>query len=146
MSVYKFLFDNNCEKAALLFPKRRTVTLKQAGVSPKATDREIVEIACENQWIIVTVNGDDFVSEINRYLKQTKKTECHDLSGLVILPNGHELQRQALRNIEDKLILDGKHISWKEVWKLDCRVRVTKTRLRVNRFERCFYCKKNGQA
>jgi hypothetical protein len=104
-----------------------------------------VEAACANEWIIVTVNGDDFVSEINRYLTQTKKSECHDLSGLVILPSDHEVQRQTLRHIEDKLMFEGKHISWKEVWKLDCCVRIAKSRVRVIRFERCFYCKKNDQ-
>lgn len=143
MITYKFLFDNNCEKAAVFFPKRRIVTLKQAGLNPKATDRKIVEIASENQWIIVTANGDDFVSEINRYLKETKKSDCHDLSGLVILPSDHEVQRHALRDVEGKLRLNGKQIKWKDVWELDCCVRVTKTRVHVIRFERCFYCRKN---
>jgi predicted nuclease of predicted toxin-antitoxin system len=145
MRPYKFLFDNNCEKAALLFPKRRTITLKQAGLTPKAPDRQIVEVACANEWIIVTVNGDDFISEFNRYLKQTKKSECHDLYGLVILPSDHEVQRQTLRHIEDKLMFESKHISWKEVWNLDCCVRVARNSVRVIRFERCFYCKKNRQ-
>jgi len=143
MTGYKFIFDNNCEKAATFFPKRRIITLKQARLNPKCTDRKIVEIASENQWIIVTVNGDDFISEINRYLKQTKKSECHDLSGLVILPSDHEVQRHAMRNIENKLMLDGKHIGWKEVWKLDCCVRITKGVVRITRFDRCFYCKRN---
>lgn len=93
----------------------------------------------------MTVNGDDFIAEINRYLKQTKKVDCHDLAGLVILPTDHEVQRRALKGIGRKLVFDGKHLSWKDVWELDCCVRVKKNgKVEVTRFERCFYCKKNG--
>jgi hypothetical protein len=60
----------------------------------------IVEVASERQWIIVTANEDDFIKEINKYLRQTKKLECHDLSGLVILPSDYEVQRNALRPLD----------------------------------------------
>jgi len=145
VTSYKFLFDHNCSDAAQFFPKRRILTLKQAGLALDATDRQIVERASERKWIIVTVNGDDFVDEITRYLKQTTRHNCHDLSGLVILPSGHEVQRHALAQIERKLFLEGKRIGWKEVWDLDCCVRVRRDgRAEISKFERCFYCKKNG--
>ena len=142
---YKFLFDNNCVSAAQFFPGRRVMTLKKAHLTANASDRRIVEVASERCWIIVTVNGDDFIAEIRRYLAQSKKDECHDLSGLVILPSDHEVQRGALRQIERKLMLDGTSIGWRDVWLLDCCVRVSKNgTVQVNRFERCFYCSKNG--
>lgn len=119
MTSYKFLFDHNCSDAARFFPKRRILTLKQAGLPVDATGRQIVETASERRWVIVTVNGDDFVNEITRYLKQTTKLNCHDLSGLVILPSGHEVQRRALAQIDRKLVLEGKRIGWKDVWHLD---------------------------
>jgi predicted nuclease of predicted toxin-antitoxin system len=145
VTSYKFLFDHNCSDAAQFFPKRRRLSLKQAGLAPDATDRQIVERASERRWVIVTVNGDDFIDEITRYLRQTKKLQCHDLSGLVILPSGHEVQRRVLAQVERKLILEGRRIEWKDVWNLDCCVRVTRDgRAQVSRFERCFYCKKNG--
>jgi hypothetical protein len=145
MTNYKFVFDNNCEKAAIFFPKRRIVTLRQAGLTAKASDRQIVERASERQWIIVTVNGDDFIAEINRYLKETKKLECHDLSGLVILPSDHEVQRHAMHRVEEKLVFSGRRITWKDVWRLDCCVRIKKNgKVQVTRFPRCFYCEKTG--
>ena len=145
MTSYKFLFDNNCTNTSQFFPKHRILTLEKAGLAYSASDRQIVERASERQWIIVTVNGKDFIAEIKRYLKQTKKLECHDLSGLVVLPSDREVQRRALQKIERKLILDGKSIGWKEVWDLDCYVRVNKDgSVQVSRFDRCFYCKKKG--
>jgi len=144
---YRFIFDNNCEKAAALFPKRRVVTLKRARISPDASDREIVEVASDRKWIIVTSNGDDFIAEIKRYLSETTKLKCHDLYGLVILPSAFEAQRNALHKIEERLVLNGKHLRWKDISELDCCVRVTRTgHVKVNRFDRCFYCRKGGVA
>ena len=147
MSSYRFIFDNDSRKASTFFPRGRIVTLEKAGLTEKASDREIVEVASDHKWIIVTANGDDFITEIKRYLQQSTKLVCHDLSGLVIVPNDHELQRRVLPRLEERLHFDGRHISWKDVWELDCCVRVTKHgRPQIIRFERCFYCKKNGVA
>ncbi len=145
MTSYKFIFDNDCPNAAEFFPSRRIVTLEQAGLSPASSDRKIVELASERRWIIVTANGDDFVAEIKRYLRQSTKLVCHDLSGLVIIPNDYQLQQRALPRLEERLHFENKHIGWKDVWELDCCVRVTKNgRAQITRFERCFYCTKNG--
>ncbi len=147
MTDYRFIFDNNCERAAEFFPKRRTITLKRAGLSPSARDREIVEIASDRKWIIVTSDGDDFIKEINLYLRQTMKLNCHDLSGLVILPSAFESQRNSMHKAEQRLVLNGRHLSWKDVWELNCCVRIARTgAVQVTRFDRCFYCKKYGAA
>ena len=145
MSHYKFIIDNNCRSAAQFFPSRRLVTLENAGLDASATDREIVEVASDRRWIIVTANGDDFIAEIKRYLRQSTKLVCHDLSGLIIIPNDYQLQQRVLPRLEERLHFEGKHIGWKDVWELDCCVRVTKIgKAQITRFERCFYCKKGG--
>jgi hypothetical protein len=144
---YRFIFDNDSRRATEFFPSRRLVTLEQAGLSEKASDREIVEVASDRKWIIVTANGDHFIAEIRRYLRQSMKLVCHDLSGLVIIPNDYHLQQRALPKLGGRLRFDGKHIAWKDVWELDCCVRVTKDgKTQISRFERCFYCKKSGVA
>jgi len=145
VTSYRFIFDNDSRKAAEFFPRRRIVTLEQAGLTSKASDREIVRVAADRKWIIVTANGDHFITEIKRYLRQSMKLICHDLAGLVIVPNDHQFQQRALPHLEERLHFNGNHIDWKDVWELDCCVRVTKNgKTQITRFERCFYCKKNG--
>ncbi len=143
---FGFLLDRDVSKAASLFPPKRTRTISQVGVPDNATDREIVEKAWELGRTIVTANGDHFVREIEEYLNQTMQKTCHDMFGLVILPNGYEHQRQSLKGVEERLRLDGKKITWSDVAKLDCCVRVKKTgNPEVTRFERCFYCRRLGR-
>jgi predicted nuclease of predicted toxin-antitoxin system len=145
MTSYRFVFDNDSRKASAFFPPGRVVTLEKAGLTEKASDREIVEAASDRKWIIVTANGDDFIAEIKLYLRQSMKLVCHDLSGLVIVPYDHQLQKRVLPGLEEKLHFGGKHISWKDVWDLDCCVRVTRDgKPHITRFERCCYCKRNG--
>jgi len=97
MASYRFIFDNDSRKTAEFFPRRRIVSLEQAGLTEKAGDREIVEVASDRKWIIVTANGDHFIAEIKRYLRQSMKLVCHDLSGLVIVPKDYQLQQRAPR-------------------------------------------------
>ena len=70
--------------------------LAQLKANAAQSDRKIVEVASDRKWIIVTANGDDFIAEIRRYLRQSRKLVCHDLSGLVTIPNGHQLQEHVL--------------------------------------------------
>lgn len=145
MADYRFIFDNDSRKATQFFPRRRIVTLEQAELSEKASDGEIVKAASERKWIIVTANGDHFVAEIKKYLRRSTKLVCHDLAGLVIIPNDYQLQQRALPRLGERLHFEGKHITWQDVWELDCCVRVTKDgKARLTRFERCFYCNKGG--
>jgi hypothetical protein len=51
------------------------------------------------------------------------KLKCHDLSGLVILPSAFEAQRNAMHRVEQPLVFNTRHLSWKDVWELDCCVR-----------------------
>ena len=107
MLKYGFLLDRDVSKAASLFPSR-VRTVAQAGLADDATDAEIVRKAWELRLTVVTANGDDFLREFKEFLSQTKRTDCHDMFGLVILPNGYENQKRALNGIEKKLRLDGR--------------------------------------
>ena len=145
MIGHRFLFDRDAAKAKELFPKRRCLSMADVGLPDKATDYDIVECACLGQYIIVTCNGDHFVREIHRFLSRTKKKDCHDMSGLVILPNGYEIQRRVVPTVEDKLRLSGHKIGWKDIWQNDCCVRVERNGdVTVTQFPRCRYCEKAG--
>lgn len=146
MLSYAFLLDRDVSKAASLFPKKRTKTIADIGLSQNAADPEIVKAAWERQLTIVTGNGDDFVRAITRFLAQTKKASdgCHEVFGLVVLPNGYERQRRILQNVEKTLRLGKEAITWTDVAYRNCYVRVKRTGgTEVKRFPRCFYCQKN---
>jgi hypothetical protein len=146
MVSYGFLLDRDVSKAASLFPKRRTKTIADVGLPQNATDAQIVREAWDRQLTIVTGNGDDFVKEINRFLAQTKKASdgCHEVFGLVVLPNGYERQRRILQNVEATLKLGNEKVTWADVATRNCYVRVKRTGgTELKRFPRCFYCAKN---
>jgi hypothetical protein len=146
MLSHGFLLDRDVSKVASLFPKKRTKTIADIGLPPNATDAEIVRQAWERQLTSVTGNGDDFVKEINKFLAQTKKASdgCHEVFGLVVLPNGYERQRRILQDVEKTLRLGKEPITWAGVAYRNCYVRVKRTGgTEVKRFPRCFYCQKN---
>jgi len=141
---YGFLLDRDVSKAASLFPRKRTKTIAGIGLSEKAFDLTIIREAWERKLTIVTGNGDDFVKEIQKFLSQTKRAECHEMYGLVVLPNGYERQKRLLRDIEGRLRLGSEKITWTDVASHNCYVRVKRTGgLEVRRFPRCLYCQKN---
>jgi hypothetical protein len=80
-----------------LFPRKRTKTLADVGLSERARDSEIVGEVWDRNLTIVTGNGDDFVREINIFQGRTTRAICHDLYGLIVLPNGYEHQKRLLQ-------------------------------------------------
>jgi hypothetical protein len=139
MTNYRFLLDRDVIKTASLFPKKRTLTVR----SENATDRQIVEQACNDQCIIVTANGKDFRREIDKFLRETKRNECHDLCGLVILPSGYEIQKRLLKDMEARMRYGEKPVSWFDVWRRSYCVRVKKGGpAEVRPLPRCSYCLK----
>jgi len=143
---YGFLLDRDVSKAASLFPRKRTKTIADIGLQQDATDAEIVRAAWERDLTIVTGNGDDFTREIQKYLSQTKRNECHEMRGLVVLPNGYERQRRLLQDVERTLRLGNEKLTWAKVADKDCYVRVKRTGgTEVSRFPRCFFCQRNEQ-
>ncbi len=146
MLAYSFLLDRDVSKVAPLFPKKRTQTIEAIGLSERASDAAIVKAAWERQLTIVTGNGDHFVKEIQKFLAQTKRAECHEMYGLLVLPNGYERQKRLLQDIEDRLRLGKEKLSWADVAHRNCCVKVTRLgAAEVRRFPRCFFCQKNEQ-
>jgi hypothetical protein len=143
VSHYGFLIDRDVAKAASFFPRKRTRTTLQMGLPEDTGDDVIVKLAWERQWIIVTGNGDHFIHQILKFQTKTEKKECHDLSGLIILPNGFEVQKWLLREIEKKLRFGGKQITWADVWYKNYCVRVLKNgNAEITTFPKCLYCRK----
>ncbi|MGA2085783.1 MAG: hypothetical protein ABSG60_09720 [Terracidiphilus sp.] len=144
MSDYRFLIDNDSLSSARYFPKRRIVTFHQAGLEPSAPDVAIVVKAYEFGCIIVSANGPHFEAEMRKFLATTKRKDCHDLYGLVIIPNQAAIQDRVLPKLATKLRLEGKRISWDDVWRKNLLVRVRSDGVVNVRDElgRCFYCKK----
>lgn len=143
---YRFLLDRDVSKAASLFPARRTRTIADVGLPENAKDAAIVEKAWNLEAIIVTANGDDFLREARKFLRSTKRRDCHDLFGLVILPNKHEIQKRTLEELASRLIFRGKKIGWDEVWRQNLCVRVkTIGTPEITQLPRCFYCQKADQ-
>jgi len=135
--------DRDVAKAASYFPHKRTYTTLQMGLAEDASDEAIVKLAWDRQLIIVTGNGDDFTTEMLKFQSKTAKRDCHDLFGLIILPNGFELQKRALAGIEGKLRFGGKHITWADVWSKNYCVRIPKSgNPRISTLPRCIYCLK----
>ena len=144
---YGFLLDRDVSKVAALFPKKRTKTLSDVGLSERAKDSEIVREAWERELTIVTGNGDDFVREIKAFQGRTTRADCHELYGLIVLPNGYERQKRLLQGLEDKLRLGSEKLTWTDVAQKNCFVRVKSSgKPEVRRFKRCFYCQKEELA
>lgn len=145
LKPYKFLLDRDVSKAASLFPVRRTRTVADVGLPENATDAAVVEKAWDLEAIIVTANGDDFLRETRTFLRSTKRRDCHDLFGLVILPNKFEIQKRTLDELGLRLRFRNNRISWDEVWRQNLCVRVKKKgNPEVTQLPRCFYCQKAG--
>jgi hypothetical protein len=143
MRGYRFLIDNDSQRAAQFFPAKRVVTLAQAKLHSSAADAEIVARAWEAECTIVTANGPDFEKRISQFLRKTQRKDCHDLFGLVVIPNAAAIQDRVLPGLADKLRFDGKSITWDDVWRKNYLVRVhSNGTVDVRALGRCFYCKK----
>lgn len=140
------MLDRDVSKAASLFPRKRTKTIADIGLRQDATDAEIVKAAWERELTIVTGNGDDFTREIQKFLSQTKRNECHEMRGLVVLPNGYERQKRLLQDIERTLKLGSEKLTWAGVADKDCYVKVKRAGgTEIRRFPRCVFCQRNEQ-
>lgn len=143
VSKYGFLVDRDVAKSASSFPQKRTHTTVRMGLAEDASDEAIVRLAWERQLTIVTGNGDDFLREMLKFQSKTEKRDCHDLFGLIILPNGFEIQRRVLAGIEQKLRFGSQRITWADVWRKNYCVKVPKSgNPTISTLPRCIYCQK----
>lgn len=143
MRKYRFLIDNDSQAAARHFPQKRVVSLSQAKLPSSASDAEVVAAAWELECILVTANGPDFEKEIEQFLQKTQQNDCHDLFGLVVIPNPAAVQNRVLPGLAKKLRYKGRNIAWQDVWRRNYLVRVhSNGAVDVRELGRCFYCKK----
>ena len=111
--------------------------------SLRALESELAATAREMECIIVTANGPDFEREIKQFLQRSQRKDCLDLFGLVVIPNPSAIQARVLPRLSDKLRINGKRISWEDVWRENYLVSVhSDGSVEVRQLGRCFYCKK----
>jgi hypothetical protein len=92
----------------------------------------------------VTANGRDFEREIRKHQRKMMINSCHDLSGLLVLPDGAMVQKRSLRRLGERLRFGGMRLDWEEVRRGNFLVRATKSGAsEIRRFPRCIYCKKS---
>lgn len=139
---YGFLLDNDVAKVAACLPKKRVKTLADVGLSEDASDAAIVKEAWRRGLTIITGNAKDFVREIENFQGQTSRTNCHEMWGLVALPNGYELQKRILESFDERLRKAG--LRWADVADGNYLIRPTPAGLDIRQFDRCIYCLKNG--
>ena len=112
-------------------------------MTPDASDGQIVKLAWQLQYIIVTANGDDFVKEIDLFQRNMTYKSCHDLFGLLVVPDGAIAQVRTLRDLTERLRFGGRRVSWEEVMDRNLYVRAkNRGPLEIRPFRRCLYCKK----
>jgi uncharacterized protein DUF5615 len=124
---YRFLIDSCVAKAGSLIPAStdRILYLENIGLPKNAADSVIVERAAEEEAIIVTANRGDFLRAIETYQKKQMRDACHDLFGLVILPNIYAIQERLVPNLTNKLRFEGSPITWRHVQINNLCVRLT---------------------
>lgn len=139
---YHFLVDRCVAKAGALLPvsANRVRYLKDVGLSENASDSAIVEQAALDQLIIVTANRRDFLNEIETFQKK-QMLDCHDLYGLLILPNLHANQVRCLSKLNGKMRFERSSITWRHVQINDLSIRLTDDgEVRVTPLARSRYC------
>jgi hypothetical protein len=143
--TYHFLLDEDVKGLRSLFPPKRVKTTADVGLPTNASDAAIVKAAWRRALIIVTANTVDFNREVEGFLTTGQKRRCRCLWGLVLLPSG-TIQRQLLKrfgNLEKRLRLDGKAVTWRDVLFNHYRVTVHGDgSVKVSKLRRCAYHRK----
>ena len=138
-----FLLDQDVSKVASLLRLKRTYSVSKMGLSANATDADILQKAWEQQLIVVTGNDDHFVAEFLKFIGRSKINDCHDLHGLLVLPNGYENQKRLLQNIGKKLRFGTRKVTWTEVAQKNYYVKAKRDgTVVIKTFPQCFYCEK----
>jgi hypothetical protein len=122
-----FLLDEDVKALKPLFPKRRVKILADLRRKLDSDDAEIVEMAWNRGFTIVTANANHFRKAIVDFQRRGPRGSCSCLYGLVILPTGHEVQRRLMSDrkaVERRLRFGDEAITWKEVRKRNYEVRL----------------------
>jgi hypothetical protein len=144
MAHFKFILDRGVSHLAHCFPAKRVVTTGSLGLPDNAPDRDIVEIASSNGYLLIAANRCDFVPSVRAHVAKSSKKEngCCRVCGLIMLvPNEQIAQERALKGLEDRMVLDGKKVTYAEVHDRDLLVQVEHDGTpRVSRLPRCPHC------
>jgi uncharacterized protein DUF5615 len=144
MAHFKFLIDQGVHHLAEHFPPKRVVTLKTLGLREDTSDDDILDAASVRKWVLVTANRRDFLSLARAYVaKSTKKTDgCHRVPGMIlIVPNDAHSQHRALNGLENRLVFEGKKITWSDVHDRDLLVQIEANgTVKIERLPRCPHC------
>jgi len=118
-------------------------TVQDVGLLPKHLDEEVIQKAWERGLIIVTANQDDFIRKIYRFQQKQQESDCHDLFGLVVVPNKNFDAQRVLGPLKRGIRIEGKDLSRRDIHDQNLFVHVERSgRVDVKRFPMCFYCKK----
>jgi len=131
----RFLIDYNCK---FLRPG------KIAG--PTESDAALVRRAYEEKLTIVTNNEGDFVRHILTFQKKLQQKWCHELLGLVVVPNTQIAAERFWASIRRGVGSTTGIVAWREVRDNNLIVGPpdARGRARLRRFHQCFYCRKFG--
>jgi hypothetical protein len=144
MAHFKFLLDRGVAYLARCFPPKRVVTTDSLGLPSNAADEEIVEIASINKYLLVAANRCDFVPAVRAHIAKSSKKEsgCCRVCGLIMLvPNQQLAQERALQRLEERMLLEGKKVTYAEVHDRDLLVQVEHDGTsRISRLPRCPHC------
>ncbi len=144
MAHFKFFLDRGVSHLARCFPAKRVFTTESLGLPQDAPDDEIVAVASQNRYLLVAANRRDFARLVPEYIKQsTKKADgCRRVCGLILLiPNEQHVQERVLEGLGERMVLDGKKITYTDVHERDLEVQVEANgTARVTRLPRCPHC------
>jgi hypothetical protein len=144
MAHFKFMLDRGVAHLAHCFPAKRVVTTDSLGLPSNTPDQDIVEIASSSRFLLVAANRCDFVPLVRAQVAKSSKKEkgCCRVCGLIVLiPNEQLVQERVLKRLEDRMVLDGKKVTYTDVHDRDLLVQVECDGTpRITRLPRCPHC------
>jgi len=144
-ALYGFICDENAMHLASYFPHGRAKTVKQFGLLGESDDA-ILAKAWDSHLIVVTSNRDDFRERFLSFVPSGGKRKCTHLHGLVMFAETKDEQIGLFpsKKLERRLRLDGKAVTWRDVYQGNLLVRANPQRASVERLSRCPGCRRLG--
>ena len=144
MANFKFLLDHDVRHLASCFADKQTLQFEDVGLNPRASDEEVIAVASEGNYIIVTNNARDFEKGVPAHIARTSKKQfgCRQVRGLVIVKPSMELKQvPAIERAVKQMRFEGQPIGWKAVHESCLKVVISDTGIpTVTRLPRCPSC------
>jgi hypothetical protein len=148
MASFKLLLDHDVRHLASCFADKQTLQLEDVGLTPRASDEEIIAVASEGSYIIVTNNARDFERGVPAHIARTSKKRfgCRQVHGLVIVKPSMELKQvSAIERAIKQMQFEGRSIGWKAVHESCLKVVISDTGApTITRLPRCPSCTFDG--